>query len=60
MAGSHASVRRVAKQDLPHKACATCGRPFSWRRKWARVWDEVRYCSDRCRRSRTRASEQIE
>jgi hypothetical protein len=21
-----------------------------WRAKWARTWDEVRYCSDACRR----------
>jgi len=21
-----------------------------WRKKWARTWDEVRYCSERCRR----------
>jgi hypothetical protein len=34
------------------KICAVCGRPFSWRRKWARVWDEVRYCSEHCRRAR--------
>jgi hypothetical protein len=27
------------KSELPQKPCATCGRPFSWRRKWARVWD---------------------
>ncbi|SOE08518.1 hypothetical protein SAMN05877838_0241 [Hoeflea halophila] len=39
----------VKKSDLPQKSCACCNRPFSWRRKWARVWDEVRYCSDRCR-----------
>ncbi|MBK5928068.1 DUF2256 domain-containing protein [Rhodobaculum claviforme] len=44
--------RGVRKADLPTKVCATCGRPFSWRKKWARVWDEVRYCSDRCRRDR--------
>ncbi|MGP1355559.1 DUF2256 domain-containing protein [Roseicyclus sp.] len=37
------------KSDLPQKTCATCGRPFAWRKKWARVWDEVRHCSDRCR-----------
>jgi hypothetical protein len=37
------------KTDLPQKTCATCGRPFAWRRKWARDWDTVRYCSDRCR-----------
>lgn len=37
------------KADFPTKLCATCQRPFAWRRKWAAVWDEVRYCSDRCR-----------
>lgn len=35
--------------NLPTKICATCGRPFTWRKKWARTWDEVRYCSERCR-----------
>jgi hypothetical protein len=40
------------KADLPQKICATCGRPFYWRKKWERVWDEVRYCSDRCRAER--------
>lgn len=38
------------KVDLPSKSCLYCGRPFSWRRKWARCWDEVRYCSQRCKR----------
>ncbi|MFC7609928.1 DUF2256 domain-containing protein [Teichococcus aestuarii] len=33
------------KPNLPQKPCAGCGRPFAWRRKWARVWDEVRFCS---------------
>ena len=37
------------KGDLPEKTCAACGRPFAWRKKWAKVWDEVKYCSDRCR-----------
>ncbi len=37
------------KADLPARPCAACGRPFAWRRKWAAVWAEVRYCSDRCR-----------
>lgn len=39
-----------AKPHLPQKICAHCGRPFAWRRKWARSWAEVRYCSERCRR----------
>ena len=37
------------KADLPQKVCVQCGRPFAWRKKWERVWVEVRYCSDRCR-----------
>jgi hypothetical protein len=40
------------KGDLPTKVCAGCGRPFAWRKRWEKVWDEVRYCSERCRRSR--------
>lgn len=32
----------------PDKICATCGRPFSWRRRWADDWDRVRYCSKAC------------
>ncbi len=41
--------RGVAKADLPQKTCATCGRPFTWRKKWEKVWQDVRYCSDACR-----------
>ncbi|MDO9501494.1 DUF2256 domain-containing protein [Falsiroseomonas sp.] len=40
------------KPNLPEKICAACGRPFAWRRKWARDWDSVRYCSDACRSGR--------
>ncbi|UMY65870.1 MULTISPECIES: DUF2256 domain-containing protein [unclassified Flavobacterium] len=42
-------MRGVRKQDLPTKICVTCGRPFTWRKKWERDWEQVRYCSDRCR-----------
>jgi hypothetical protein len=38
------------KGDLPTKICAACGRPFAWRKKWALVWNEVKYCSDACRK----------
>jgi hypothetical protein len=41
--------KMVRKGDLPSKPCAACGRPFAWRKKWERVWEEVRFCSDRCR-----------
>ncbi|MFM7548450.1 MAG: DUF2256 domain-containing protein [Cyanobacteriota bacterium] len=39
--------------DRPSKVCAVCGRPFQWRRRWKDVWEEVRYCSERCRRRRS-------
>lgn len=46
-------MKGVRKENLPTKICATCGRPFVWRKKWERTWDEVRYCSDRCRNHRS-------
>jgi hypothetical protein len=45
----NANGQKPAKANLPQKPCAACARPFTWRKKWAKVWDEVRYCSDRCR-----------
>ncbi|MFN0262496.1 DUF2256 domain-containing protein [Tepidamorphus sp. 3E244] len=38
------------KADLPTKTCKTCGRPFAWRKKWERGWEQVLYCSQRCAR----------
>ncbi len=26
------------------KVCASCGRAFSWRKRWEKNWNEVRYC----------------
>jgi hypothetical protein len=46
----HAPLKRIQKGDLPDKICTACGRPFTWRKKWVRSWDEVRFCSERCRR----------
>jgi hypothetical protein len=42
-------ARMRKKEALPSKLCESCGRPFSWRRKWQRDWDNVKTCSDRCR-----------
>lgn len=33
----------------PVKWCAVCGRVISWRLKWRKDWDNVKYCSDKCR-----------
>ncbi|MBR9812320.1 DUF2256 domain-containing protein [bacterium] len=43
------------KPNLPNKTCQTCGKPFAWRKKWARDWAQVKYCSERCRRSAKQA-----
>jgi hypothetical protein len=37
------------------KVCAKCGRSFSWRPKWARNWEQMRFCSARCRSARLTA-----
>jgi hypothetical protein len=41
------------KKHLPEKICATCGLSFKWRKKWEKNWDEVKYCSERCRRNKS-------
>ena len=46
------SAGRAAQR--PSKTCPVCGRPFSWRKKWARDWEQVVYCSDACRRGTPR------
>ncbi|MGR5557138.1 DUF2256 domain-containing protein [Vibrio fortis] len=41
------------KRDLPTKLCPVCLRPFTWRKKWQKCWEEVQYCSERCRRNKS-------
>ncbi len=38
----------VAGEHAP-KTCAACGRTMEWRKSWAKNWESVKYCSDRCR-----------
>ena len=45
----------VRKEHLPTKLCTVCLRPFTWRKKWEKVWAEVKYCSDACRRNKDAA-----
>lgn len=51
-------MRGVAKSNLPQKDCVHCGRPFTWRKKWERDWDQVKFCSDRCRSESKKKTEQ--
>ncbi|WP_083262505.1 DUF2256 domain-containing protein [Roseivirga sp. 4D4] len=44
----------MKKEHLPTKICLVCQRPFTWRKKWELNWDSVKYCSERCRRNRSK------
>ncbi|MGV9004628.1 DUF2256 domain-containing protein [Flavobacterium sp.] len=41
------------KDNLPTKKCAVCKLSFAWRKKWEKNWDEVKYCSEKCRRNKS-------
>jgi hypothetical protein len=43
---------RGNKATLPSKPCVGCGLVMSWRRRWAKNWADVKYCSDACRRDK--------
>ncbi|PTB85035.1 DUF2256 domain-containing protein [Pseudidiomarina aestuarii] len=46
----------MKKPHLLSKVCPVCQRPFNWRKKWEKCWDEVVYCSERCRRNKQTAT----
>jgi hypothetical protein len=48
-------ARQKGAQPKLEKVCWVCDRPFTWRKKWANCWDEVKYCSERCRRRSSQA-----
>ena len=44
----------IKKENFSSKICQSCDKPFLWRKKWQKVWDEVKYCSEKCRRNKAR------
>ena len=40
------------KENLATKVCVTCAKPFAWRKKWEKNWEDVKYCSEKCRRNK--------
>ncbi|MDG1913479.1 MAG: DUF2256 domain-containing protein [Crocinitomix sp.] len=42
----------MKKQHLPTKNCKTCSLPFTWRKKWEKNWNDVKYCSERCKKNK--------
>ena len=53
-ASKKGAMRGVKKENLPTKVCVVCDRPFTWRKKWERCWDEVTTCSKSCNAARRR------
>ena len=45
-------MKRVLKRELPQKECIVCKRPFTWRKKWERDWNHVKYCSKKCKKQK--------
>jgi hypothetical protein len=41
--------RREVVTGHAAKTCAACGRTMEWRKSWAKNWEAVRFCSERCR-----------
>jgi len=43
--------KTIKKENLPSKICIHCQRPFTWRKKWEKNWEQVNYCSERCKKT---------
>lgn len=41
-----------SKRNTETKTCAICGRSIEYRKKWTAYWDEIKYCSEKCRRNK--------
>lgn len=50
----------MKKSELPEKICPVCNRPFTWRKKWKRHWQSVKYCSQKCRRQRHKQNSDLD
>ncbi len=49
-------MKQKRKAELPQKICIVCNRPYTWRKKWEKIWEEIKYCSDKCRMNRNKTS----
>ncbi len=45
---SNETMPNKQQHNLPTKRCPACQRDFTWRKKWARDWESVKYCSKAC------------
>lgn len=52
-----AHAHKTRKTTPEDKTCASCGRRIEWRKKWEKNWDDIKYCSDACRRHKVTAND---
>lgn len=38
------------------KICEVCGREIEYRKKWAKTFDQIKYCSEKCRRNKNKTN----
>jgi len=48
------------KLTLKTKVCENCNRSFAWRKKWERSWDEVKFCSKKCKAESKKVEQMLE
>jgi hypothetical protein len=41
-------------QNIEPKICCSCGRTIEYRKKWEKNWNEIKYCSDECRKNKNK------
>lgn len=46
-------MKGTKKSDLPKKTCPICKLPFTWRKKWEKNWENVIYCSKKCKKNKS-------
>lgn len=39
---------------MDQKICESCGRTMEFRKKWEKNWENIKYCSDECRKNKNR------
>ncbi len=47
-----AKQQKYTKSNLPVKICAGCGKPMAWRKRWQKIWEQVKFCSEKCRKNK--------
>jgi hypothetical protein len=49
----------LGMRDL-FKICSVCGRKMQWRAKWATNWQNLKYCSEQCRKNKNYSASDFE